>query len=201
MANAPIVYRTVTLLPGESYVLPSGASIIGVSDAGLLASDNNCANLDSLEEFACYALVLTADERGGLSGDGPWMEGQGYINSYTIGGVNYLTDNPNTAVIGAAGEYFFGGLRTSILNNTQVSGLFLDITLNEIDDNAAEGGLGSICFKTLPSVGDNMTVTVKSVLKTIKDPFIELKVQPIDYYGGSGSFAGMCSCTVEPPVN
>lgn len=195
--TTPCPIQSITLQTGQSFVLPPGATIIGVSDVALLTSENDCANFDNLEQYACYALVLTADERGGLDGDGPWQEGQGYIHSYTIGGVEYPTDNPNLNVIGAAGEYQFGDLAASIQNNTQISGLFLDITVGFFTSNAAEGGIGSICFKTLPSIGDNMTVTIKSVLQNIKDPLIELNVQPIDFYGDS--FQGMCECTTDLP--
>jgi hypothetical protein len=196
-----MAYRSITLSPGESYVIPSGATIIGVTNQGLLTSQNDCANFDNLEEFACYALVVTADQRQDSPVRAPWMEGQGFVWSYKIGGVEYDTDNQTIARIGATGEYQFGDLKTSIENNIQVSGLFLDITTNVADSDPYDGGLGSICFKTLPSIGDNMTVTLKSVLGTVYAPLLELKVQPIDYYGGTAAFSGMCTCDVEPPVN
>ena len=199
MASVPCTYQSITLQTGQSFVLPPGATIIGVSDVALLTSENDCANFDNLEEYACYALVLTADQGQDTPIRAPWMEGQGYVHSYTIGGVEYLTDNPNTARIGADGEYQFNDLKTSIENNTQVSGLFFGITVATHTNDAYDGGIGSICFKTLPSVGDSMTVTVKSVLGTVYDPFIELKVQPIDFYGGSTAFSGMCECITDLP--
>jgi hypothetical protein len=185
----------------ESIVIPHDITPVSYTASGPITLTSDCAGLIEAfqavnSDLACYALVLTADQ-GQAGSDAPWMEGQVYVTGYKINGISYSTDNPNTAVVGANGEVYFGDLKTSIQNNSLVSSLFIQITTNVKDNDTYDGGLGSICFKTTTAIGDTMTVTVKSVLGSVKDPHIELKVQPISYYAPI-PFAGLCECSVEP---
>lgn len=182
----------------ESIVIPHDITPVSYTASGPITLTSDCAGLiESFQavnsDLACYALVLTADENKG--GDSPWMEGQMYITGYKINGISYSTNNPDTPRIGAAGEVQFNDLKTSIQNNSLVSDLFLEITTAINYNNTAEGGLGSICFKTTAAIGDTMTVTVKSTVKTTKNVYIELNVHPISYY--NPTFAGLCPCSVD----
>lgn len=47
-------YKTITLTPGEQFILPSGAEIITVSDTTALEVTNGCTALDKLEDYKCY---------------------------------------------------------------------------------------------------------------------------------------------------
>jgi hypothetical protein len=188
----------------ESIVISHDITPVSYTISGPITLTSDCAGLiESFENvnsnLACYALVLTGDETkaGGVS---PWMTGQMFITGYKVNGVSYATLNPNVSRIGALGEIQFEDLRASILSNNLVSDFFIDITTNSHFNDGQNGGLGSICFKTTAAIGDTMTVTIRSVLHDIRDPYIELKVQPISYYAPA-TFQGMCTCTVEttPP--
>jgi hypothetical protein len=188
-------YTSVFLAAGEQFVLPPGATLISVTDETAI-TDDGCLDRSQLEELECYALVIPGvqDQGGGFIA--PWSEGYGYIRGFTINGILY--PNIDGPVIGGGGEFYMLQLYTKLTTIASISGLFLDVTMGDYDSDAADGGIGSICFKTIPSIGDNMTVSISSTLDGVKDVPIEVKVQPIAYYGGSASFNGMCSCETAP---
>jgi hypothetical protein len=93
-----MAYRSVTLAPGETYVLPAGAQILAADNPGLITSQNNCANLDNLEELVCIEInwAIQPDDGGGTA---PWSVAGG-PDSYCIGiGIDdvdydFLISNP-----------------------------------------------------------------------------------------------------------
>ena len=186
----------------EFLVIPQDITPVSYTASGPITLTSDCSGL--IESFqavnsnlACYALVLTADEKPDTGGwQSPWMQGQMFITGYKINGVLYTTLGPNTPRVGANGGVQFDDLKNSILSNNLVSDLFIDITTALHENSTADGGLGSICFKTTAAIGDTMTITIRSVLASVKDPHIELKVQPISYYAPI-PFAGLCECSVD----
>jgi hypothetical protein len=95
-----MAYRSVTLTPGESYVLPAGAQIISVSDPTLLTSQNNCADLTKLEDTVCRRFRW-AVERDSTS-TGPWTTDNPFpadaqCSGMGIDGVEYLFTSTTVA--------------------------------------------------------------------------------------------------------
>lgn len=57
--------KSIALDPGESYILPAGATVISVSNSVIYASENNCAPLTNLEPLGCYIAGIGAYSDGG----------------------------------------------------------------------------------------------------------------------------------------
>jgi hypothetical protein len=65
-------YKSIALAPGESYVLPAGATVISVSNSVIYASENNCAPLTNVEPLGCYMAAIGAysqDDAGATYGE------------------------------------------------------------------------------------------------------------------------------------
>lgn len=55
----PCTYQSISLQPGESFVLPPGAILIGATDSGQLSSANDCLDTANLEQRACYFIEIS----------------------------------------------------------------------------------------------------------------------------------------------
>lgn len=56
MSTTNCITKSITLSPGEPFVLPAGATIIGATDVD--AIDSTCADLTDLEEYQCYEMLF-----------------------------------------------------------------------------------------------------------------------------------------------
>lgn len=62
MLSTPTIFRSITLAPGESYVLPAGATIISATNSSAITSENGCAgDLTNLETLECYRFAFGKD--------------------------------------------------------------------------------------------------------------------------------------------
>lgn len=188
-------YTTVTLAAGEQFTLPPGATLVSATNINAI-TDDGCLDREQLEELECYALVLTASADFFPSSENPWDNNHVYISKITINNIDYTVGTISTSSPGDYGDWVtIGQIENAINANPEISGLFSDFNYVFAHNGAGgQGGTGSICFKTIPSIGDNMTVTVRSTVETINDIDIEIKVHPVSYYAGNG----ICSCETAP---
>lgn len=61
-------YKSIALAPGETYILPAGATVLSVSNTVIYSSENNCAPLTDLEPLGCYMAAIGAYSQDGDSG-------------------------------------------------------------------------------------------------------------------------------------
>lgn len=182
-------YTSVTLAAGEQFTLPPGATLVSATNIDAI-TDDGCLDREQLEEMECYAIALTASDID--TAVNPWTSDDVYISKITINGIDYT-------VSGASNPGNYGDwvtlpiLETTINAHPEISGLFQDFVYNG-DWDRFNGGVGSLCFKTIPSIGDNMTITVRSTVNNVNDINIEIKVHPVSYYAGNG----ICSCETAP---
>jgi hypothetical protein len=195
----PCAIRSITLQAGESYVLPPGAEIISATDVTLIQSNNDCANLDNVEDLNCYIFVLIGGKNEG-SDSNPWQtDAETRVNSLTVGQIIYSNV---TAGMGDAGNYFTDQLASIISADQNLNGILLDPTSawavdTETSPDNTRGAVATLCFKTVPSLAAEMYLTIQTRLAATPSPtFAFAKVYPILYTDYTG--VGKCSCTIEP---
>lgn len=151
------IIKSTTLVPGDIFVLPPGATMIGASDVESLES--TCVDLTDLEEMECYiAKVVIFDNDNGT---GEWFEGYpSYqcISGYSLNGVQY-----DFATCGTpdAGYYHYAYSPGHFLYDlrTAIPGI--------IDSNGYGTNQGSTYnymfvyqILTVPSIGDNLEIMI-----------------------------------------
>lgn len=139
------IISTVTLQPGQSFVLPAGATIIGATDSGSITSVNDCADLTAIEDFTCYGVTY-----GNALQDGGQDSVYKTVNIYGIRADNIeypfiapiTTGTGLTDIVNALNETPYGGLFTTV----QTSFSF----------NSIRGRVTYVSFKTLPSFANDL---------------------------------------------
>ena len=148
----PCIYRSIALAAGESFVLPPGAELIGATDSTQLSSENDCANLDNVETPECYCFQIVCTEEGG--GTTPvFKEDNVSITGLYVASTNtsypFTIANPTTI----QSIYYTG---EAALQSTQTIGGLITNTCKAYDSDSSgdRGQVVTLCFKTLPSIGD-----------------------------------------------
>jgi hypothetical protein len=97
--------RTVTLKPGEKYVLPAGAVVTSVVTDGAITVDSTCNNLPTPTAYACgyFYLLIDVDANDGHSMDEQHTFYVGLKVGKTTFEINekviYSGDNPGLASV------------------------------------------------------------------------------------------------------
>lgn len=141
-------YKTITLTPGEQFILPSGAEIITVSDTTALEVTNGCTALDKLEDYKCYISYFFETVDDGSQQD---ICGDTYVYGVHLNGVDYGFSTSRR--LGKNRCNPCSSLQTFLQDelNRIVPGLFKDFHIVCEYDT----GRGSVCavnFKTLDSI-------------------------------------------------
>lgn len=156
------IIKSVTLAAGESYVLPPGAELIAASNTNLITvSPVECTPTDNLETFTCYIFAMVGHANNQYVGSAAWTDETSRINEFHVGGVI----NPIDVHMNSKGVWDVLALRSWMITNPAVSGLFLDITTSAGSSEyllANSGGVSTLCFKTIPSVASSMYLSVRS---------------------------------------
>lgn len=185
------IYKTVTLQNGEKFALPSGAELVGASDSNLITS--TCA-LPTLETLGCYALVFgNAEDDGNAS---QIFEATTYSNT-PVKGINFnqkdydfLTTFP--AGVGT-GLYDLAAI-VSAINSTSLGTLIFDASVgynNQLD----YGVMSYIVFKTVPSIANNLALTMYTYAPDIDPLYFSIPVLPYADVSGYNSIPA-CSLTL-----
>lgn len=140
-------YRTITLQPGESYVLPAGAEIISATDSATITSVNDCANLDNLEEIGCYGFVIASHD-GSAAGTEVWVPPNVIYTGVTLSNVFYPFAAPAsyssiTDIVTQLQGLSFGSSMTNFCTSSS-------------DDGTADSNKSYIIFNTIPSIANNL---------------------------------------------
>lgn len=137
-------YQSITLQPGEVFVLPPNATLVGADDTAQLSSENNCLDLSNVESFECYAVTIgDSSDNGGETPvyDNIVISGIRLDNTeYPFGSPLYITDGSVT-------------IKTR-LDETQFGPLIIDVQ-SSVTIDSDRGTVRYVVFKTLPSIAND----------------------------------------------
>jgi hypothetical protein len=139
-----MAYKSVVLAPGESYILPPGATVLSVSKSSIYTSENNCAPLTNVEPLGCYAVIL-----GEAKTDSP----QPIMSQVVITGLRL--DNVLYPITQFSLGALVGTIRTSIDTSPFGSSL-TDLQVSNIGDVFTNGTVAYIVFKTISSIANDL---------------------------------------------
>lgn len=149
------ITNNITLAPGENFVLPPGASIIGVSDIDNLSSD--CIDLSSLEEATCFVTSL-ASRSADSDGHSEFFEkDQQSVYGFYLNNVYTAFDTPviNSGSLGSFDmSVIYGKLKAAI--PAILTGA---VTYDADVDNGTRSNLS---IKTFASIARNLQLYVET---------------------------------------
>ena len=163
MATTKVIYKSITLQPGEPFTLPPGAVLVSADSPEDLES--NCDQ--ELEELACYTLVVgNAESNGGTSqlfeSERPDQSNVKLIG-ISVNNVDYLFDNPILS-ISDDGRYIESEVLDAI-NSTAAGQLFI-LPKYGYRRMLESGTINYITFKGAPSVIANVSLIVSAYVIT-----------------------------------
>ena len=182
------VITSVTLQANESYTLPPGATILGASNPSAITSINDCADLTNLETLECYCFqVVCTEEAGGTTPvfkpDNIAITGLYLASNNTS--YNFTVANPSTiSQINISGA--------AAIQSTESIGKLISSTCTAYDDGDLDRGqVVTICFKTIPSVGDYLFLNAQTAALLDPDFTAFYKIPAQKYSSTSGT---KCAC-------
>lgn len=160
MSTTNCITKSITLSPGEPFVLPAGATLIGATDVD--AIDSTCADLTDLEEYQCYEFKIAFHGGASSGANGP-------MQSSSVTKIDIYLDTTIIAEdLTRADLFTFSTIPSPSrtyhlwLTANMPTGLIVD---EEHTSTGGEGGhtFDHICrFKTFPSIGDKMKIRMRS---------------------------------------
>lgn len=189
MASATTILKTVTLQPGEQFVLPPGAEFVGATSVDEIDSTCDDDGLEG-EELLCYALAFGNAEDDGNNGQ--IFESTDTSNTPVVGikfdGTMHLFGSPFYA--NGSGLYDLTGMVTAI-NGTPAGTVIFDVAtaFNWQGDN---GVMSYIVFKTLPSIATKLQLMMSTTSPGVQELQFLIPVRPYDDLSG---YTNLPSCS------
>jgi hypothetical protein len=150
------IYRSITLADGESYVLPAGAELVGVS--GSITSDANCAGTASVETLTCYIAAIGAFSND--NGNSEFGESEGNSSTplsiqgiYQNGVYTPFIDGPST---GIGGGGCFDGISIGLAVQKVVPGVVDYSGHTSIHTSPTDNCITYVLIYTVPSLAENL---------------------------------------------
>jgi hypothetical protein len=192
------VYQSITLNPGEPFNLPPGAEIISATDINSLSS--TCPLPTNLETPACYSIQIQES----ISDGGDAAYNDVIVTGVVINNVVYaFSSNINPPNNVGTPTSFINDLTTR-LNELGLGSLFSDWSgyQDDIPNTGDAAMITMLCFKTIPSIGDNMFFTAygdqdgSAPNVPINIPVLTSAVMLSQYLGGGSydQFVNACGC-------
>lgn len=188
MASSNTILKTITLQPGEQFVLPPGAEFVGATSVDEL--DSTCDDDLEGEELLCYALAFGNAEDDGNNGQ--IFESTDTSNTPVVGikfnGTEYLFSTPFYA--NGSGLYNLTGMITAI-NGTAAGAVIFNASsaFNWQGDN---GVMSYIVFKTLPSIATKLQLMMSTTSPGVQELQFLIPVRP---YDDVSSYTNIPSCS------
>jgi len=187
MSTTTVIYKSITLTPGEQFTLPPNAELVGASSPADLESS---CDLPSLATLECFELVVFGADEAGSQGR-PYEKDDSsdlVIRKLVVSGVEY--DIPDMSVSGW-GQFDFQVLINYLSATPALQGVIIDpswATANSDD----RGGVTSLCFKSFSDVA----LTIHFIIETyfLTGGTSELKVFAKPY--GTHTGIGQCNCSI-----
>jgi len=185
------VYKSLTLAPGDSYVLPAGATIVSLSNPDIFSSQNGCANTDNLQKLGCYIcpIPIAADDGNNRQ----YWEAQGGGDPSLIG---YVLNGVYTAFSTSFGSWDPGrfndptALKNEILNIPGVA--FVDYSSTNNDFHT--GTLNYILITTISSIANNLELVVNTTANRITPPTDAKGYFKFVTYASMNGYSGLPTC-------
>lgn len=181
-------YKTITLTPGEQFILPPGAEIIGVSDTTALEATNGCATLDNLEQPECYAVVFGEASPGGSETP---VYNDVQIYGISVNGVGYGFSPQGFPVVGGINGTSAQTIKNAI-DSTPYGSVITDLKRN-LRSDSDRGIVVYVVFKTYPSIANGMKFLAYGsgmvASPTTSGIPMEYPVYKYDERPGGGSFS------------
>jgi len=151
------ITKAVTLLPGESFTLPPGATLIGASNPANITS--TCP-LPTLETLACFVAMMGGTDSDSAE-DTYWEpDSRARLVGFDLSGVRTLFPSP---VGGVNGCYDGPGMITQL--QTALPAIIFADSGAKVEDSPL-GDVGSclsyILIQTIPSVANNLRLVFTS---------------------------------------
>lgn len=185
-------YLSVTLQAGNKFILPPGATIVGVSDITKIQSD--CADLSQVEELECYIISINAaDDQDSQSP--AWSNDTTTLDGIYVGGIFYDFGIPKGSWIGDGGDVRTDNLANWINTHPVLSNLLTCTGYSYGEDPGGgqeRGGVGTICFKTIPSLASTISIKVDTGVPGFGNSTGYFKAIPIASY--NTEFKCNCGC-------
>ncbi len=186
--------NSITLAAGEAFVLPPGASILGVTDIGNISSE--CMDLSSLEETECYgALMGSHNETSSITEEYYWENtSNAYAcTGYELNGVKFTfptpVPGPNNGSSGGIRGCLNGDAIATALK-TAMPGVIDHVTYYNHEGSIFDGDVAVcmtlIVIKTFPSIGTKLKLIFASDVSTLGP---EAKVEMLVEFKSLDAFA------------
>jgi hypothetical protein len=154
------IYRSITLAAGESYVLPAGAELVGVS--GSITDEAGCASLANVETLGCYIAGIGAYSAAGDPTYGETNNGSGEYplvckGAYQNGIYIPFTSGDLQAGLGGGNAGCFDGIVLGTKLIEIIPGI-IQIDASSVNGTSPSAGncLTFIQIQTVPSLAENL---------------------------------------------
>ena len=183
------IIRSITLSPGEQFVLPAGARLLGADVPGNITS--NC-ELPVLEELACYGFILLATT--GADGSETEVLEDTQITYLGIKINDVYTPFPTPIGFNAA-DVLTG------LEDLPMGSMFMDGCISQSSDLSRQSYKLYVIFKTIPSIGDKLMLVASTTSPNAGAglPQVQYLVPAVAYDTIiSDGNTDLCECEVAP---
>jgi len=156
------VTNSITIQPGENFVLPPGAEIIGSTDVDSITS--SCADLTSVEEFECYVFQIMATEYSGVIN--PVYNPDNVFVHGLYKGDTDTSYNFSSGVLSGIPDIFANivdRLDTKTTLSNTISNLCVAFDEDTVPILGDHGQVVAVSFKTIPSIAKNLFLKLSTV--------------------------------------
>ncbi len=183
------IKKSITLLAGEPFILPPGATLLGSTDSSAFTSD--CTIPEDLEELQCYAFVFGNAQTEGsndqiFEAGGTPAVGLQYNNTYYAFPTEFPAD-------GSTGYYDINGIIAAI-NGTSAGTIIFEASTG-MHDGGDEGVMSFIVFKSLPSMIQDLSIRFTTSNSSEFDGELLYFNIPANAYANVADYEGMPSCS------
>lgn len=191
------VYQSITLSAGEKFILPPGAEIISATNVNALTSSCPLSTAD-IETPACYSIQIQES----ISDGGDAAYNDVILTGVTISNTFYNFSSGVNPANNEGTPTSFITILTTRLDELGLGVLFSDWSgyQKDIPSSGDAAMITMLCFKTIPSIGDNMFFTAygdqdgSAPNVPINIPVLTSGVMLSDYLGGYDEFVNACGC-------
>lgn len=186
--------NSITLSAGESFVLPPGATLLGVTNIANITSE--CMDLSSLEQAECYgALIGSHNEISSITEEYYWENtSNAYAcTGYELNGVKFTfptpVPGPNDSTLGGYKGCLDGDAIATALK-AAMPGVIDHVTYYNHEGEGYDGDVAVcmtlIVIKTFPSIGTKLKLIFASDVSTLGP---EAKVEMLVEFKSLDAFA------------
>lgn len=167
-----LINKSVVLQPGEQYILPPGAVIVGASEPSSISS--SCP-LGELEDLECYAFIFGNAEE---DGNNEQLFEDEFFPAVGFSSNGVYRDFPSPFYPQKDnGNYDLGGIVSAI--NQQTGGVLISPVTADVSGGDS-GRMSYIVFRSIPSVASTLELKMSAATNEnfSPDQTIELWIKP-----------------------